>query len=189
MAPARVGLIARAWYGWKALRLPWRKRFLAGYDLAGNTYWEFRLNSRGPPPENHDPSISIRGEPWRRIVHYPVSTPLSDVKVSPLWHQWLRHLRHDPPSVSEQRDDVLRQHRIKHLAAQADARWEAKPRLLDDDAAAAAAAAARRALPSKPTPSKQGADDARVGLNTRAPGEAWQPAAWSPPARNKAKQT
>jgi hypothetical protein len=30
MASNQIGPVARAWYKWKALRLPWRKRFLVG---------------------------------------------------------------------------------------------------------------------------------------------------------------
>ncbi|PHH68592.1 hypothetical protein CDD80_7407 [Ophiocordyceps camponoti-rufipedis] len=163
--------LARAWFAWKALRLPWRKRFLAGYDLSGNTYWEFRLTSRGPPSKDQE---SPSGERWRRIVQYPASTYHSEVKVSPLWHQWLRHQRSDPPSLAEQSHDVVRQQRIKLLAAEADKRWEAKPRLVDDDATAN-----RPALPNSPDP--------RATPSTHAPGEAWQPAAWSPPAREPQK--
>ena len=45
--------------------------------------------------------------------------------------QWLRHTRYDPPSVAEQQQDMMRQERMKILAAQADARWAAKPSALD----------------------------------------------------------
>lgn len=45
--------------------------------------------------------------------------------------QWLRHTRFDPPSIAEQQQDVARQERIKLLAAQADAKWAAKPSALD----------------------------------------------------------
>ncbi|PWI74659.1 hypothetical protein PCL_07973 [Purpureocillium lilacinum] len=147
----RIGPVAQAWYKWKALRLPWRKRFFVGYDLQGNTFWEFRLTTRGGSDTSLDPSAS--SERWRRIVHYPRSTHYSDVKVSPLWHQWLRHTRPDAPSLAEQRADVSRQERTKVLAAQADARWEAKPRVMEapEDAAAriapTPAAAAADAVP------------------------------------------
>ncbi|PNY24109.1 Uncharacterized protein TCAP_05950, partial [Tolypocladium capitatum] len=106
MSPKRIGPIAQAWYRWKALRLPWRKRFFIGHDLHGNTYWEFRL-TRGA-----DDGAASHGERWRRIVTYPRSTHLSDVSVSPLWHQWLRHTRPDAPSLAEQRGDVVRQERV-----------------------------------------------------------------------------
>ncbi|KAL7821483.1 hypothetical protein V8C44DRAFT_10481 [Trichoderma aethiopicum] len=128
MTPKQIGPFAQAWYKWKALRLPWRRRFLIGFDLQGNTFWEFR----------HHRGAQDAGERWRRIVDYPRSTHLSQVKVSPQWHQWLRHARRDPPSLEEQQAEVARQERIKLLAAQADARWEAKPRVMEDPRARAA---------------------------------------------------
>ncbi|KAI0480150.1 hypothetical protein GGR56DRAFT_255558 [Xylariaceae sp. FL0804] len=129
----QIGPIRQAWYKWKALRLPWRKRFLVGLDLSGNTYWEFRLVR---PPRDANPVHPGNGRDaedarWRRIVQYPRSAHLSDVAVPPAWHQWLRHRRAAPPSLAEQRADVARRDRARALAAEADARWEAKPSLLD----------------------------------------------------------
>lgn len=95
---------------------------LPGLDLQGNTYWEFR-DLRGDP---NDPAVR-----WRRIVEYPRNTHFGDVKVPPQWHQWLRQTRANPPSIQEQHAEVVRQQQIKYLAAEADARWEAKPRLVD----------------------------------------------------------
>ena len=89
-----------------------------GYDLQGNTFWEFRLSRS-------------TDERLRRIVHYPRSTHYSQVKVSPLWHQWLRHTREEPPSLEEQQGDVVRRARMLQLAAEADKRWEAKPRVME----------------------------------------------------------
>ncbi|KAK3375268.1 hypothetical protein B0H63DRAFT_482434 [Podospora didyma] len=123
MAPKDISPYLRAWYKWKALRLPWRRQFLVGLDLYGNTFWEFR-----------DPGSKAATEEsgqWRRIVRYPRNTHYGDVKVSPPWHQWLRHTRKEPPSIEEQRADVARQARMKVLAAQADARWEAKAGVMD----------------------------------------------------------
>ncbi|GAP89712.1 putative DEHA2G08052p-like protein [Rosellinia necatrix] len=121
MASKPAGPIAKAWYLWKSLRLPWRKRFLVGQDPQGNTYYELRQ------PRGDAPSTA----PHRRLVHYPRSTPYSEVRVPPAWHQWLRHQRESPPSMQEQVAELRRQARIKVLAAEADARWEAKPSLLD----------------------------------------------------------
>ncbi|CRK40335.1 hypothetical protein BN1708_020709, partial [Verticillium longisporum] len=52
------------------LRLPWRKQFLIGRDLKGNTFWEFR-EQRGDGPGR-----------FRRIVKPPRSTHYSEVNVS-----------------------------------------------------------------------------------------------------------
>jgi NADH dehydrogenase [ubiquinone] 1 alpha subcomplex assembly factor 2 len=69
----------------------------------------------------------------RRIVHYPPHVQYSDVSslITPAWHQWLRHTRSAAPTLAEQELDLVRQRRVKVLAAQADERWEAKGRLVD----------------------------------------------------------
>jgi NADH dehydrogenase [ubiquinone] 1 alpha subcomplex assembly factor 2 len=67
----------------------------------------------------------------RRIVHYPSHTHYSEVSITPQWHQWLRHTRADPPSLTEQSQDLVRQRNLKILAAEADARWASKPSFLD----------------------------------------------------------
>ncbi|KAM5351487.1 hypothetical protein ACJ41O_004210 [Fusarium nematophilum] len=190
MATKQVGPVAQAWYKWKALRLPWRKRFLMGYDLQGNTYWEFRL-TRG----------AESNERWRRIVKYPRSAHYSSVKVSPQWHQWLRHTRQEPPSVEEQHGDVARQVRMRQLAAEADARWEAKPRVME----APEATPAPLLSPASASPSEQGIgqveqaatssrdveqaveknDDPWAKAKASGPGETWQPTAWDPTVAKK----
>ncbi|KAK8139340.1 NADH ubiquinone oxidoreductase subunit [Apiospora sp. TS-2023a] len=198
MSSSNVGLVMRAWFRWKALRLPWRKRFLVGSDLSGNTYWVFRLTGNTPPP-----SFTSDGSPtpayqssaddtrWRRIVKYPRSTHLSDVHVPPQWHQWLRYQRQDPPTISEQQGDVLRLARMKVLAAEADARWAAKPSFLDQPEEQP-----KRAVRDAPQPDA-GVKTAQGGEETvteekkvekddpwkkaaTGPSEDWQPAAWSP---------
>jgi NADH dehydrogenase [ubiquinone] 1 alpha subcomplex assembly factor 2 len=109
---------SRLYIFWKSLRLPWRKSFLAGSDLSGNTFWYLR-NALHP------------GGRHRRILR-PANKaiPHSDVAISPAWIQWLRYTRADPPTVDEQRADVERMERLKVLAAQADARWEGKESFL-----------------------------------------------------------
>ncbi|KAF2626195.1 hypothetical protein BU25DRAFT_344145 [Macroventuria anomochaeta] len=111
------GPIKRAWYEWKMLRFPWRKKWLVGFDLQGNTFWEFK-----------DALHSLRN---RRIAKYHRSTHYGDVNVSPGWMQWLRHTRFEPPTLQEQQQEVQRQANIKLLAARADERWAAKPSALD----------------------------------------------------------
>ncbi|KAF1957187.1 hypothetical protein CC80DRAFT_411775 [Byssothecium circinans] len=111
------GPIRRLWYQWKMMQLPWRRRWLVGFDLKGNTYWEFK-----------DALHSHRN---RRIVKYSAWIHHGDVNVPPQWMQWLRHTRFDPPSIADQQADIYRQDRMKVLAAEADARWAAKPSALD----------------------------------------------------------
>ncbi|PIA88911.1 NADH-ubiquinone oxidoreductase assembly factor N7BML [Cercospora beticola] len=115
---SKPGALARAWFKWKALRLPWRKTFLVGFDLSGNTFWEFK--------------DALNAGRMRRIVKYSNKTPhYSDVKVTPQWHQWLRHTRDEPPTIQEQQYDISRQAMMKRLAAEADERWNSKPSFLD----------------------------------------------------------
>lgn len=169
-----------------------------GRDLQGNTFWEFR-ETRGTGPGR-----------FRRIVHYPRSTHLSDVKVSPMWHQWLRHVREHPPSLQEQIQDVQRQEKMKILAAQADARWEAKPRVMDapgrEHGQPIPALSTMRSQPIAPeshavndnaadtaTQEQLNADPAlrkkKYGHDpwekAKGPGEGWQPESWTPPASKK----
>ncbi|OHW93546.1 hypothetical protein CSPAE12_07786 [Colletotrichum incanum] len=205
MHTTRISPILEAWYKWKSLRLPWRKRFLVGRDLQGYTFWEFR-ETRGNGPGR-----------FRRIVKYPRSVYLSDVKVSPLWHQWLRYTREQPPTLEEQSREAFRQERMKVLAAQADARWEAKPRLTDApgqqtgqplpslntaqtqpvapelettnaNAKAAETIPAQSDNPAEPAPpanetkKKYGKDP---WARAQGPSEGWQPEAWVPPTGKK----
>ncbi|GAB1320195.1 hypothetical protein MFIFM68171_10405 [Madurella fahalii] len=151
MSQKPISPLLQAWYKWKMLRLPWRRQFLVGLDLHGNTYWEFLDRGSSLPPSTSGTPTSSTAAPtasppspvrWRRIVRYPRGTHNDAVNVSPAWHQWLRHTRATPPSLAEQRADVARQERIKVLAAQADARWEAKPRLVGRDTQGSGAKAA-----------------------------------------------
>ncbi|KXJ94841.1 hypothetical protein Micbo1qcDRAFT_160148 [Microdochium bolleyi] len=214
MAGKPAGRILQAWYQWKALRLPWRKRFLVGLDLQGNTYWEFRLRRGDPPPRITSSATAddFQAVRFRRIVQYPRSSHLSDVKIPPAWHQWLRYQRPDPPSLNEQAQDVARQGRMKVLAAQADQRWNAKPSLLDMPTAAGAGRASDAAGPV-PVPAaehqsqQQTAHPAGPADSSRraqkiteeeasssnpwkkaskgGPSEEWQPQAWSPTAARR----
>ncbi|KAI1114860.1 hypothetical protein F5Y14DRAFT_156550 [Nemania sp. NC0429] len=211
MSSRQPGPVAKAWGLWKSLRLPWRKRFFVGQDPQGNTYYELRHQPRGDAaPET---------APYRRLVHYPRSTPYSEVRVPPAWHQWLRHQREFPPSMEEQVAELQRQARIKVLAAEADARWRAKPSLLDmpetttkkeavvapgdgQVRAARESGAQLETPPQRQTQGGGGGEGRRPGKEEEqtgtpspdpwkraergAPGETWQPEAWTPtPARKR----
>ena len=62
------GYLKQAWFKWKSLKLPWRRQYLVGADLAGNTFWEFR--------------DALNAGRWRRIVKYPIRVHHADVKIS-----------------------------------------------------------------------------------------------------------
>lgn len=175
----------------------------SGLDLQGNTFWEFR-DVRGDGPISR----------WRRIVKFPSSTHYGDVKVSPQWSQWLRHMREHPPSIEEQQQDLVRQQRMKLLAAEADARWKAKPSVLDPPSATAGRHGAQ-SLPAggggfvaeeqqqqqhqdegiaadqkqqeqkqQPLPSQAPATDPWAKARG-GPSEGWQPEAWNPSSTRK----
>ncbi|MCJ1282719.1 hypothetical protein MMC26_002044 [Xylographa opegraphella] len=133
MSSHTVGPIRRLYFKWRSLKLPWRRRWLVGMvfllhfnrwyyagqcsDLSGNTFWEFK--------------DSLTAGRLRRIAEADPRVHYSDIKLSPQWHQWLRHTRADPPSLEEQQLDIQRQAQLKQLARLADERWAAKPSFLD----------------------------------------------------------
>ncbi|KAH8673737.1 hypothetical protein BX600DRAFT_508976 [Xylariales sp. PMI_506] len=195
MSSPQIGPVLRAWYRWKTLRLPWRKKFLVGLDLQGNTYWVFR--------DLRDESIPDSAVRWRRIVHYPRSTHYSEVKVPPQWHQWLRHQREHPPTLSEQAEDITRQQRIKLLAAEADARWEAKPKVTDIPASERPPAPLLdvggdlpRQQPQENVGKAAKSEESHSGKRSvgekedpwkraSGPSETWQPESWNPTKARK----
>ncbi|KAK4865200.1 hypothetical protein LT330_001823 [Penicillium expansum] len=190
-------MVNSLWFKWKKLRLPWRKSFLVGEDLAGNTFWEFK-----------DVMNAAR---FRRIVRFDPKTHFSDVQVTPQWHQWLRHVREHPPSIQEQQQDLVRQAQIKQLARLADERWASKASVLDkpktqqqppatqineatlDQSAKAdsaqkipASTASRETSPkAKPTPEPKTQKEENPWAKAKKtnPGEEWQPEAWSPSSK------
>ena len=120
----------------------------AGRDLDGNTYWEFSdlRHNQSAAMANVQPGDGIR---MRRIVKYPRGTHPGTVMVPPQWHQWLRHVRKDAPTIEEQQREVARQAQMRILAARADARWAGAKRV-DGPVEAFAAVAAKPAAAEPP---------------------------------------
>jgi len=153
MSSKPISPLRKAWFRWKALRLPWRKKFLVGtypsspsftsphtsphtlsshfFHLLSNKL--LGLDLSGATFWEFADKLSPNSTRMRRIVQYPRNVHYSDVssQISPAWHQWLRHTRPNPPSIEEQQQDVVRQEQLKVLAAQADARWASKKSYLD----------------------------------------------------------
>lgn len=103
----------RLLHRFKARRdIPFRRKFFVGYDLSGNTYWEFTIDGN---------MHRLR----RKLEPYEPKLFKADYfnDVPPQWIMWLRRTRKDPPSLEELMGDQARQHRIKVLAQQADDRW------------------------------------------------------------------
>lgn len=65
---SKPGFIKQLWFRWKTLRLPWRRQFLVGSDLAGNQFWEFK--------------DALNSHRFRRIVKYSNDIHYADVKIS-----------------------------------------------------------------------------------------------------------
>ncbi|KAL8809596.1 MAG: hypothetical protein Q9223_007901, partial [Gallowayella weberi] len=86
------------WQKWKSLQLPWRKRWLAGADLAGNKYYYFRPHTAAKP---------------RRILQQNPRIPYSDIVIPVQWHQWLRHTRPTAPTIQELQSDETRKEQLK----------------------------------------------------------------------------
>jgi hypothetical protein len=72
--PQAPSALKQIWLKWKTLRLPWRRQFLAGSDLSGNTFWEFK--------------DAMNAQRYRRIVKYAKAGHYSDVKVSGKSSKW-----------------------------------------------------------------------------------------------------
>lgn len=191
-------MVNSLWFKWKALKLPWRRSWVVGQDLSGNTFWEFR--------------DALNANRNRRIVKYNPKTHYGDVKITPQWHQWLRYVRHEPPSIEEQQRDLLRQAQIKKLAQIADEKWAAKPSFLDKPKTQQPAPVTRTSdqtlHPTEASDSKspgqpsvanqiQGQEENQqeVGQSRKTkglaanvptgPGEKWQPEAWTPDASRR----
>ncbi|EWC48842.1 hypothetical protein DRE_00147 [Drechslerella stenobrocha 248] len=105
--------LKRLYYRWKTLRLPWRKRYFVGMDLAGNTFWEFRDRITATRPRR---IMDFRGG-RHTMKNY------QEMVVDPQWHQWLRATRLDPPSIAELQADVTRRRVMLERARLADERW------------------------------------------------------------------
>lgn len=93
--------------------IPFRKRFFVGYDLHGNTYWEFS-------PDGNMQRLRRKMEPYQEYVFQAdyFST------VPPQWLQWLRRTRPQPPTLDELLADKFRQENLKSLSRQADEKWQ-----------------------------------------------------------------
>ncbi|KAL5046892.1 hypothetical protein BDW71DRAFT_61181 [Aspergillus fruticulosus] len=169
------------WFKWKSLRLPWRRSFLVGYDLAGNTYWEFRDR--------------LNAGRFRRILKPPSRTHYGDVQVSPQWHQWLRYVRAEPPSIQEQQEDLLRQQRIQLLADMHKKKWEAEQARLDAPTTQQPGPATQTNDPTLNAASNAPGSEPKLQRNDQAqdqakedpffrlkdaPGEKWEPEPWTP---------
>ncbi|KAK6888487.1 NADH-ubiquinone oxidoreductase assembly factor N7BML [Candida tropicalis] len=113
----------RLLHKWQARRdIPFRRKFFVGYDLYGNTYWEFTI-------DGNMQRLRRKLEPFQREifeVDYFSTIP-------PQWLQWLRRTRNEIPTLDELIHDQLRQQRLKILAKQADEKWHLEKVRLENE--------------------------------------------------------
>ncbi|KAJ5942106.1 hypothetical protein N7516_002274 [Penicillium verrucosum] len=190
-------MVNSLWFKWKKLRLPWRKSFLVGEDLAGNTFWEFK--------------DVLNAARFRRIVRFDPKTHLSDVQVTREFRcsamaPMAATCPGTPPSIQEQQQDLVRQAQIKQLARLADERWASKASFLDKPKTQQSPPTTQineatlntpaNAAPTQQTPvSTTSPETAPAAPKTQKvenpwtkakkanPGEEWQPEAWSPSSK------
>lgn len=107
--------LQRLYYRFRTYRFPWRKRFFIGQDLSGNTYWELRDRLHPSRPRRIVEFAAQKGLSPRDLMALGVS--------SPQWHQWLRNLRSEPPSIEELVSDERRREGVRDRARKVEERW------------------------------------------------------------------
>lgn len=120
--------IARKYPYWKRVLhkfqarrdIPFRKKFFVGYDLHGNTYWEFTI-------DGNMQRLRRKLEPYEERLFKAdyFST------VPPQWLQWLRRTRQYAPTLEELTNDQIRQQNIKILAQHAENKWYVEKQRLE----------------------------------------------------------
>lgn len=96
------------YYKWRSLRnVPLRRKFFVGYDLDGNTYWEFSL----------DKTVATRPrrifEP--RVAQVNIHSYFDMIPIQ--WAQWLRYSRKYHPSLEELAKEEIRVEQLRARAA------------------------------------------------------------------------
>lgn len=104
--------------------IPFRRSFFVGYDLHGNTYWEFTVDGN---------MQRLR----RKLEPYEPKLFKADYfsTIPPQWLSWLRRTRREPPTLQELVNDQMRQERIKILAQHADEKWRNEKLRLENEQA------------------------------------------------------
>ncbi|GMG27023.1 unnamed protein product [Ambrosiozyma monospora] len=95
------------YYKWRSIRsVPFRKWFFMGYDLKGNTYWEFVLEKS--PQTMLRPRRIYQPHHQQKFIYdyFQAGVPIS-------WAQWLRYTRATPPTIPELIKEEQRLHMVK----------------------------------------------------------------------------
>ncbi|TID29593.1 hypothetical protein CANINC_001867 [Pichia inconspicua] len=95
--------------------------FFKGYDLDGNSYWEFYLERQQTRPRRIVEPLN----PERLIFNYFDKVPIQ-------WAQWLRYARHEAPTPIELIKDQERVKKLQALASIKDQEQAWNKALIDD---------------------------------------------------------
>ncbi|RPA73346.1 hypothetical protein BJ508DRAFT_419073 [Ascobolus immersus RN42] len=120
---AMPGKLKVLWYTWRSFRFPWRSKYFCGFDLDGNTYWEFKNRLHVSKPRRIVHLVGGNRHSGGHIVDHAYNMP-------PQWLQWLRATRLPAPTIEELISDLQRREAMKARAAIADAKWESKGRII-----------------------------------------------------------
>jgi NADH dehydrogenase [ubiquinone] 1 alpha subcomplex assembly factor 2 len=104
----KIPVWKQLYFKWRSLtNVPFRKKFFIGYDLDGNTYWEFYLEGKG---KNIRPRRVMEPyKPEALLLNYFEKVPIQ-------WTQWLKFSRKTPPSIFDIVADEERVRKLQILA-------------------------------------------------------------------------
>ncbi|KAJ5440767.1 NADH:ubiquinone oxidoreductase 17.2kDa subunit [Penicillium cf. griseofulvum] len=170
-------MVNSLWFKWKKLRLPWRKSFLVGEDLAGNTFWEFKdvMNAaRAMAPmvttcSTRPPSIQEQQQDLVRQAQIKQLARLADER----WASKASFL--DKPKTQHQAPSTqINEATLNQPANAASAQAPAS---------ATSPETPPKAKPEPAYPKTQKEENPWAKANKANPGEEWQPEAWSPSSK------
>ena len=101
-----------------------RARFIVGYDLNKNVYYEL-------PSLHGDPKRTRRLIQWNKAIAYPSDFNPKDIPIQ--WDAWMRHTRKYPPTIEELLRDRERQMIVQHNARVLEMRYEAERAQLESE--------------------------------------------------------
>lgn len=101
-----------------------RARFIVGYDLNKNVYYEL-------PSLHGDPKRTRRLIQWNKAIAYPSDFNPKDIPIQ--WDAWMRHTRKYPPTIEELVRDRERQMIVQHNARVLEMRYEAERAQLESE--------------------------------------------------------
>ena len=153
--PYQPNALVRAWYSFKAVKLPWRKKFFRGFDLDGNTFYE-QYNPLTP-------------HKLRRTVKYLKDGHYTDNNVTPQWMSWMRHTREHPPTIEELMQEAHRIQSTRQNALLINQKWEEER--------------ARLKLEGPKNGTKGEADGRLPSPGSVDEKGEWQPESWTPSKR------